>query len=111
MNEIEDFQRLMETIKYYHVDRCKRKNCSHCYFFQGLGTIFFELESQEIKTERLRFYGIVQESPFSRIRCFINRLASLERKRLDLEQQFNKVLTNWNGAEGNMESPRFQING
>ena len=51
------------------------------------------------------------ESAFYRIRRFINRLASLERKRLDLEQQFNKVLTNWNGAEGNMESPRFQING
>ena len=51
------------------------------------------------------------ESAFYRIRRFINRLASLETKRLDLEQQFNKVLTNWNGAEGNMESPRFQING
>ena len=51
------------------------------------------------------------ESAFYRIRRFINRLASLETKRLDLEQQFNKVLMNWNGAEGNMESPRFQING
>ena len=51
------------------------------------------------------------ESAFYRIRRFINRLASLERKRLDLEQQFSQVLTNWNGAEGNMESPRFQING
>ena len=82
MNEIEDFHRLMETIRYYHVDRCRRKNCNHCYF-----------------------------SAFYRIRRFINRLASLERKRLDLEQQFSQVLTNWNGAEGNMESPRFQING
>ena len=51
------------------------------------------------------------ESAFYRIRRFINRLASLETKRLDLEQQFNKVLTNWNGAEDNMGSPRFQING
>ena len=31
------------------------------------------------------------ESAFYRIRRFINRLASLETKRLDLEQQFNKV--------------------
>ena len=89
----------------------KEKIAVIAIFFKVLERFFFEIESQEIKTERLRFYGIVQESAFSRIRCFINRLASLERKRLDLEQQFNKVLTNWNGAEDNMESPRFQING
>ena len=69
------------------------------------------LTDVEEKIATIAILVLFIESAFSRIRCFINRLASLERKRLDLEQQFNKVLTNWNGAEGNMESPRFQING
>lgn len=69
------------------------------------------LTDVEEKIATIAILVLFIESAFYRIRRFINRLASLERKRLDLEQQFNKVLTNWNGAEGNMESPRFQING
>ena len=69
------------------------------------------LTDVEEKIATIAILVLFIESAFYRIRRFINRLASLERKRLDLEQQFNKVLTNWNGAESNMESPRFQING
>ena len=69
------------------------------------------LTDVEEKIATIAILVLFIESAFYRIRRFINRLASLERKRLDLEQQFNKVLTNWNGAEDNMESPRFQING
>ena len=69
------------------------------------------LTDVEEKIATIAILVLFIESAFYRIRRFINRLASLKTKRLDLEQQFNKVLTNWNGAEGNMESPRFQING
>ena len=69
------------------------------------------LTDVEEKIATIAILVLFIESAFYRIRRFINRLASLERKRLDLEQQFSQVFTNWNGAEGNMESPRFQING
>ena len=109
MTTMENFGRLIPVTRYYHIDWCE-KDCEYCLFFQRLVLIYSELKSRKNENaERLRLYCIMQEKTFIKLRCYINRLAACERKRIELEKEFTAVLSKWNGIEEDMKSSYFEF--
>lgn len=61
-----------------------------------------------LKVKRLRFYCIVREEIFISTRIYIHKLASLEKKRIVLEKDFNNMLSKWNKKKEEMVSPHLE---
>ena len=56
---------------------------------------------------RLRFHCVPRKEVFISARTYIHKLAELEKKRVELETEFNKILSTWNKKEETMNSPYF----
>ena len=88
LKKMADFDRLVRIIKYYHVNRCNRKDWEYCCFHQGLHLIYAEENRRENKSlDRILFYCRVQEEIFVKTRKVLYRLAALEKHRLILEKK------------------------
>lgn len=78
----------VRIIKYYHVNRCNRKDCEYCCFHQGLHLIHAEENRRVNKSfDRILFYCRVQEEIFVKTRKVLHRLAALEKHRIILEKK------------------------
>ena len=108
---MEDFKSLISALNYYHGRRCKRAICESCLFLTGIFLIFEELRLVgSTNVTRLRYYCIFREKEFVTIRCHTRLLATIERRRLQLEKNFHKFLSKWNGTVETMPSPSFVVN-
>ena len=106
---VQHFEKLIRIMNFYHVKHCDRRSCEYCCFYLGLSAVYSKENGKENKSvERIRFFCWVREEIFFKSRRVLHRLASLERRRLTLEKDFNKILANWNSKkEENIPSPMF----
>ena len=106
LNMIKDSANLIRVINYYHFNRCSEKDCGYSFFVRGLNTIYDELEKEKSEDiTRLKFYCIMRTELFIKSRIYIHKLAEIEKKRLALEKEFQKVLSAWNKKRDTMPSP------
>ena len=88
------------------------------YYFLGIFSFFFALElryvyaehvvEQKQVVEQLRNYCKMRKEQFICARLFIHRLAKIEKERIKLEKDFNKILQLWNKSGREIPAP-FRI--
>ena len=103
------FREINKNNEFLSCETLRRRSCEYCCFYLGLSAVYSKENSKENKSvERIRFFCWVREEIFVKSGRVLHRLASLERRRLTLEKDFNKILANWNSKkEDNIPSPMF----
>ena len=105
-NTLKKFDDYIKVLIFYYVERCEKDDCSQCLFTVNLRYLFTEDEVQVKKdVVRLRYYCIMRKEQFIASRLFIHILASLKKKRIQLEKDFKETLSLWNNKKDKMSSP------
>lgn len=107
-NTLKNFNDFITVMKCYHVERCEENDCKQCVFAQNLERIFDECKETN-NVVRLRFYCLTNKEPFTLARIVIHRLATIEKKILKLEKDFNNILALWSKKPEEIPAPQFDL--
>ena len=78
------------------------------FFLNGLFLIYDELtQTNNDDISRLKFYCVMTKEVFIDSRLYIHRLPKIELQRLELEKEFQEILSSWNSKKDYMVSPHF----
>ena len=94
---LENFDRVLKVLTFYHTERCDHEDCSQCFFTLSLRCIYTEhIVQKKQGVQELINYCKLRKKQFICARLFISRLANLERERIKLEKSFNETFKLWN---------------
>ena len=80
---LENFDRFLKVLTFYHTERCEHEDCSQCFFTLSLRYIYTEhIVQKKQGVQELINYCKLRKKQFICARLFISRLANLERERI-----------------------------
>ena len=100
IKELTSLQKIDEFLKsadFYHVERCENEDCSNCFFVINLRYLYAqnEIVNDDSVLPLQKFFKMKYGS-FHSVRLFLPSLGAIEKKRIELDQDFKQVLEIWN---------------
>ena len=103
--EIEKFNRAQRICRFvllcinYHLNLCRKTDCSNCKFILEHRNFFLDSYSKKNSEEMIDYsqqYCRKNDDDFYLLSCFLRSLIAIERGRLELENKLKKTLEKWN---------------
>ena len=94
---LEKFDHFILLFSFYHLHRCKIKDCKNCKFLINLRFIYEESTVNRIcSIDKLQTFSRQQYQSFYSFKLLLPSLPAIERERIKLDQKFHPALSIWN---------------
>ena len=97
LSSLQKFDRFLKLVDFFHVERCGNNDCSNCMFVIDLRYLYIEKTIAQLDSvDSLQKYCRDKYINFYSLRHFLRTLGEIEKKRIQLDIEFHKILEKWN---------------